>query len=93
MALRNLSLLQNGKTKIRISRPEVFYKIGVLKSFAKFTGKTPVPDLFFDKVAGLSLQLTKKETLAQVFSCGFCKHFKNTFFNRTPPVVSSVKSP
>ena len=47
MALRNLSLLQNGKTKIRSSRPEVFYKIGALKSFAKFTGKTPVPESLF----------------------------------------------
>ena len=27
----------------------------------------------------------KKESLAQVFSCEFCRISKNTFFNRTPP--------
>ena len=27
----------------------------------------------------------KKETLAQVLSCGFCEISKNTFFYRTPP--------
>ena len=27
----------------------------------------------------------KKETLAQVFFCEFCKILKNTFFYRTPP--------
>ena len=29
--------------------------------------------LFFKKVAGLSLQFYKKETLVHVFSCEFCK--------------------
>ena len=32
----------------------------------------------------------KKDTLAQVFSCQFCQVFKNTFFNRTPPVAASI---
>ena len=31
----------------------------------------------------------KKETLLQVFSCEFCKIFKNNFFNTTPPVAAS----
>ena len=31
----------------------------------------------------------KKETLAQVFSCEFCKISKNTFSHRTPPVAAS----
>ena len=31
----------------------------------------------------------KKVTLAQVFSCEFCKFFKNIFFYRTPPVGAS----
>ena len=30
----------------------------------------------------------KKETLAQVFSSGFCEISKNTFFHRTPLVTS-----
>ena len=32
----------------------------------------------------------KKETLAQVLSCQFCKSSKNTFSYRTPPVAASV---
>ena len=31
----------------------------------------------------------KDEILAQVFSCGFCEIFKNTFFHGTPPVAAS----
>ena len=30
--------------------------------------------------------------LAQVFSCEFCKIFKNTFFHRTPPVAASANN-
>ena len=33
----------------------------------------------------------KKEILAQVFSCEFCKISKKTFFYRTPPVAASIK--
>ena len=33
----------------------------------------------------------KKETLANVISCDFCKIFKNTSFYRTPPVAVSEK--
>ena len=42
----------------------------VLKNFAKFTGKYQCQSLFFNKVAGLQLEVCnfiKKETLAQVF--------------------------
>ena len=55
-----------------------------LKNFAKLTGKHLCQSLFFSKVAGLGLQLCKKDTLAQVLSCKFCKVFQNTFFHRTP---------
>ena len=67
----------------RSSCPEVFCKKGVLKHFAKFTGKHMCQSLFFNKVAVL-----KKETLAQLFSCEFCKIFRNTFFYRTPLVAA-----
>ena len=60
------------------SCPEVFCRKGVLRNFAKFTGKRPCQGNFI-----------KKETLAQVFSCKFCKIFKNTFSYRTPPVAPS----
>ena len=61
----------------RSSRPDVFCEKGVLRNFAKFTGKHLCQSLFFNKVAGLSL--IKKEALAQVFSSEFCEISMNTF--------------
>ena len=57
--------------------PEVFYKKGVLKNLAKFTGKKLCQSLFLIK---LQDNFIKKETLAQGFSCEFYEIFKNTFF-------------
>ena len=53
----------------------------------KFFQKQP-PEVFYKKVVLKGLRpaaLSKKETLAHVFSCEFRKIFKNTFFYRTPP--------
>ena len=61
------------------SRSEVFCKKGIITCFVKFTGKYLCQRLFFNKVA-LLLNFIKKETLAQLLSCEFCKIFKNTFF-------------
>ena len=72
----------------RCSRSELFCKKGVHENVVKFTGKHLRQSLPFNKVAGLVLSI-KEETLAQVFSCKFCKIFKNTFFLRTPPVAAS----
>ena len=55
----------------------MFYKKRFLEHFAIFRGKNLSQSLF------LSCNFIKKETLAQGFSCEFCKIFKNTFF-RTP---------
>ena len=52
-------------------------KKGVLRNFAKFTGKHLYQSLFFNKVDSLLVPL--KETLAQAFSCEFFEIFKNTF--------------
>ena len=41
----------------RSSCPEVFCKKVVLRNFAKFTGKHLCQSVFFNKVAGLGLQL------------------------------------
>ena len=60
----------------RSSHPDVLCKKAALKNSAKFTGKH-------------LCNFIKKETLAQVFSCEFCKNFKNIFFYRTPPVPAS----
>ena len=37
--------------------PKVFYKRDILKSFAKFTGKHLCHSLFFNKIAGLKMEL------------------------------------
>ena len=39
--------------KYRSSSPEVFYKKGVLRNFAKLTGKHLCQGLFFNKVEGI----------------------------------------
>ena len=44
----------------RSSRSEVFCEQGVLKNFAKFTGKHLRQSLFFDKVAGWGQQFYSK---------------------------------
>ena len=61
------------------NRPKVFCEKGVLKNFAKFTGKHLFQGLVFNKVPK-TCNIIKKEALAQVFSYEFCEVFKNTFF-------------
>ena len=41
------------KSRNRSSRPEVFCKKGVLRNYAKFTGKPLCQSLVYNKVAGL----------------------------------------
>ena len=65
------------------SLTEVFYKKDVLRNFAKFIGKHLCQSLFLNTVAGL-----RPESLAQVFSCEFCKISRNVFSYRTPPVAA-----
>ena len=65
-----------GDVLLQRQPPKVVYKKGVLKNFPKFTGKQLCQGVFFNEVAGL----TKKDSLAQVFSCKFCEISKNTFF-------------
>ena len=51
---------------------EVFYKKGVLKNFAKFTGKHLCQSFSFQRTQACNF--IKKDTLAQ-----FCEIFKNIF--------------
>ena len=62
--------------------------INVFLKFAKFTVKhlccrntcpSVKHSIFLTKLQAYSLQLYQKETSAQVFSCKFCKIFKNIF--------------
>ena len=71
-----LYIKQHGK--YRSSRPEVFYKKGVPRNFAKLTGKYLCQSLFF-----------KRETLTQMFCCEFWETSKSTFLHRTPLVAAS----
>ena len=45
----------------------------------------------FQKQPSETCNFIKKENLAQVFSCEFCKVSKNTFCYRTPPACNFVK--
>ena len=60
-------------------------KEGVLRNSAKFTGKHLCQGLFFNKVAGLDLQLY---SLARLW-CEFCEIAKKTFFTETLRTTAS----
>ena len=70
------------RDQFRSSRPKLFCKKGVLRNFAKFTGKHLCQSLFFNKVAGLRL-----------WHSDFCEICKNTFFHRTPLVAAPANLP
>ena len=59
--------------KIQKQPQGVHYKKGVLRNFAKFTGKHLCSE-------PQACNFIKKETQAQVLSCKFCKIFKNIFW-------------
>ena len=72
---------------VKSSRSQMFFKIGVLKNFAIFTGKHLWRNLFIIKLQAWrpeGLQLYQKEAPTQVFSCEYCEILKNPFFCRTP---------
>ena len=50
--------------QLGIGRPEVFYKKGIIKNFAKFTGKHLCQSLFFNKVTGQEHLFYKTPTVA-----------------------------
>ena len=52
----------------RSNRSQIFYKIGVLKNFAKFIAKHLLQSLFM-KVAGLKLQTSRPKTSLKRDSC------------------------
>ena len=62
-----------------------------LKIFAKFTGKyLRQKSTFLNEVSGLrAFNFFKKEATTQVFSCKYCKIFKNRFFYRTYVMAAS----
>ena len=71
-------LIQNRSENVRSNNQRCSVKKGVLRNFAKFTGKNPCQRLFLIKLQALGI--IKKESLAQVFSWEFWEISKNTFF-------------
>ena len=69
----------------------MFFRTGVLKNFAIFTGKHLYWSLFCIGVSLLESEGCNfiKETPTQVFSCEYHEIFKNTFFDRTPLMAAS----
>ena len=71
--------------KYRSSGPEVFYKNGVLRNFAKFTGKHLWQGLFLNKVA--------ERLCYMCFPVNFAKFLRTPFIiYRTPLVALSESS-
>ena len=64
---------------------QMFFKIGVLKNFAIFSGK----NCDWVSCRRSSLQLYWKATPAQVFSCEYCKIFKNNFLIKSLSLVAA----
>ena len=69
--------------KARSSHQRSSVRKGILRNFAKFTGKHLHQSLFFNKVAGLANNFTEKKALVQAFSCDFCEISKNNTFLHT----------
>ena len=64
--------------------PEAFYKKGVLKNFAKFTGKYLCQNIFFNKVVGIRLAILLKKRLWQkCFPVNFVKFSRAPFLQNT----------
>ena len=79
----NISLVRLKKERIRSSCPEVFCKKGVLRNFAKFTGKHLCQSLFFNKFAGLrSTTLLKKRLSHRCFPVNFAKFLRTPFLTK-----------
>ena len=68
----------------RSSRSHVFYQIGVLKNFAKFTGKHLYLSLFFNNVTYLDLvTLLEKRLWHRHFLLNFARFFRVPFLQKS----------
>ena len=78
---------------VRSSHRRCSVRKGVLRNFAKLSGKHLCQSLFFNKVAVLrAVTITKKQTLRQMFSCEFCVISKSKFFTEHLWATASVWS-
>ena len=68
----------------RSSHQRCFVRKGVLRNFAKFTGKHLCQSLFFNKVAGLRpATLLKKRLWHRCFPMNFAKFLRTSFLQNT----------
>ena len=88
----DLKKLYNIFGKDRRSHRRCSVRKGVLRNFAKFTGKQICQSLFFSKVADLRPAALLKKRLAQMFSCESCEIFKNTFLTEHIWATASEKN-
>ena len=76
--------IEHKGSNFRNSRLEVFCKKGVLRNFAKFTGKHLCQSLFFNKVACLRPTfLLKKRLWHRCFHVNFAKLQEHVFLQNT----------
>ena len=80
IAISRVEACPSSSPAFRSSCSQIFFKKGVLKNFAKFTGKRLCQNPFFNNVAGLRLH--------RCFPVIFAK-FLRTLFSRTHPVAAS----
>ena len=86
--LRNVSwistetfLMGNHVILFKCSRSQMFYKIGILKNFVKFTGRHLSRSLIFNKAASLrNATLLKKRLQHRCFPVNFAKLLKTPLF-------------
>ena len=73
---------------------QIFLKIGILESFANFTGKPLCWSLFLKNLQDEGLQLHKirlqHRCLRNTGVSEVCEIFENFFSYRTPPVTASA---
>ena len=76
----------------RSRRQEVFCKKGSLKNFAKLTVKHLCQSLLFQKVSGLRpAALLKGKLWRRCIPVNFAKFVRTRFYQRTSPVVASLR--
>ena len=77
----NLSYIIINRQRYRSNRPELFYKKGVLRNFAKFTRKHPCQSLLFNKFAGLRPATLLKRFWHKFFPVIFVKFLRQPFYS------------
>ena len=76
----HVSVTEKMQCKVQKQPPKVFYKKGVLRNFAKFTGKQLCQSFFLNKVAGLRpATLLKKRLWYRCFPVYFAKFLRAPF--------------